>query len=118
MSNSLPATGVGSFTGNAFGSVLSNGARYLAAGQFNNTYDFGTRTGTLAISNFDGRSFSGTVTAGVGATYGGALSGPGLTGRATGAFFGPLAPETAGNFAVQSNSGPAYLASGIFAGKR
>jgi hypothetical protein len=118
MSNSLPATGVGTFTGNAFGSVFNNGASYLAAGQFSNTYNFGTRIGTLAINNFDRRNVSGTVSAGVGATYAGPLSGPGLTGSANGAFFGPLAPETAGNFAVQSISGPAYLASGIFAGKR
>ena len=105
-------------TGNAFGSVFNNGASYLAAGQFSNGYNFGTRTGTLAINNFDGRSFSGTVAAGTGATYSGALAGSGLTGSASGAFFGRLAAETGGNFAVHSITGPAYLASGVFAGKR
>jgi len=63
ISSSLPATGVGTFTGNAFGSVFNNGASYLVAGQFSNAYNFGRRTGTLAINNFDGRSFSGTVAA-------------------------------------------------------
>jgi hypothetical protein len=47
------------------------------------------------------------------------LSGSGLTGSAKGSFFGNLpgnpATETGGNFALQ---GPAYLASGIFAGHR
>ena len=118
MSNTLPATGTGTFAGNAFGSVFNNGARYLASGQFSNMWDFGARSGSLSISNFDGKSFGGTVTAGFGATYAGPISGSGVSGAASGAFFGPLAPETAGNFAVKSTSGPAYLASGIFAGKR
>jgi len=122
LSQTLPATGVGMFNGNAFGAVNNAGQSYLAAGQFSNTYNFGTRTGTLSINNFDGKSFSGTVSAGVGATYGGPLTGSGLAGSATGAFFGNTpgnpASETGGNFAVQSVTGPPYLASGIFAGKR
>lgn len=122
LSQTLPATGVGTFTGNAFGAVNNAGQSYLAAGQFSNTYNFGTRTGTLAISNFDGKSFSGTVSAGIGATYAGPLSGSGVSGTATGAFFGNTpgnpATETGGNFAVQAITEPPYLASGIFAGKR
>jgi hypothetical protein len=98
MSNSLPATGVGTFTGNAFGSVVNNGASYLASGQFSNTWNFATRSGTLSINNFDGNSFSGAVATGLGstATYTGTLSGANLTGSANGSFFGPGAPETGG----------------------
>jgi hypothetical protein len=120
ISSSLPATGTGTFSGNAFGSVVNNGASYLASGQFSNTWDFGARSGTLSISNFDGRNFSGPVATGAGptATYSGTLSGTNLSGTASGAFFGPLAPETAGNFAVRSTAGSSYLASGIFAGHR
>jgi trimeric autotransporter adhesin len=119
----LPTSGTGTFTGNALGSVSNNGANYLAAGGFTNTYNFGTQTGTVAISNFDGRNFTGPVTAaafaGRPSSYSGSLSGSGLTGRVQGTFFGPSAPETGGNFAVQSLPGvPTYLASGIFAGKR
>ena len=51
-------------------------------------------------------------------TYSGSLSGSGLTGSANGMFFGPGAVETGGNFAASSLSGPTYLTSGIFAGKR
>jgi hypothetical protein len=119
----LPPGGVGTFTGNALGTVYNNGASYLAAGGFTNTYNFGSQTGTVAISNFDSRTFAGTVQGitSVAAngqvihSYMGALSGSGLSGRANGTFFGPGAPETGGSFAVQS---PTYLASGIFAGKR
>ena len=114
----LPATGVGTFSGNALGSVVNNGASYLASGGFTNTYNFGNHTGMFTISNFDGKTVSGAVN-GVGAGYSGSLSGSGLTGSAKGSFFGNLpgnpATETGGNFALQ---GPAYLASGIFAGHR
>jgi hypothetical protein len=118
ISSSLPATGVGTFAGNAFGSVVNNGASYLASGGFTNIYNFGNHTGAFTISNFDGKTVSGTVN-GLGAGYSGALSGSGLTGSANGSFFGNIpgnpATETGGNFALQ---GPSYLASGIFAGHR
>ncbi len=121
MSNPVPATGTGSFTGNAFGSVVNNGASYLAVGTFSNNYNFGTRTGNL-LFNFDGGKFSGLVTGGFSPTYAGTLAGTGggtpVTGTANGAFFGPMAPETGGNFGVHSIIGSSYLASGIFAGKR
>jgi hypothetical protein len=84
-------------------------------------YNFGTNTGTMTISNFDGKTFSGAV-ARNGAAYTSALSGSGLSGSASGTFFGNLptalggpASETGGSFGV---GGPAYLASGIFAGHR
>ena len=118
VSTSLPATGIGTFSGNAFGSVVNSGASYLASGGFTNTYNFGNHTGAFTIGNFDGKTVSGTVN-GLGAGYSGALSGSGLTGSANGSFFGNLpgnpATETGGNFALR---GPSYLASGIFAGHR
>jgi hypothetical protein len=114
----LPARGSGTFSGNALGSVVNNGASYLASGGFTNAYNFGNQTGTFRISNFDGKTVSGTV-AGRGASYMGTVSGSGLSGPVFGTFFGNLAgnpaTETGGSFALQ---GPAYLASGIFAGKR
>ena len=115
----IPTTGVGTFTGNALGSVFNNGASYLASGGFTNNYNFGTQAGTVAISNFDGRNFSGAVQATGNGYYLGNLSGSGLTGQAFGQFYGPGAPETGGMFGVHSPAGvPTYLASGIFAGRR
>jgi trimeric autotransporter adhesin len=115
----IPTTGVGTFTGNALGSVFNNGASYLASGGFRNSYNFGTQTGTVAISNFDGRNFAGTVQAFGNGLYQGSVSGSGLTGQAIGQFYGPGAPETGGMFGVHSPAGvPTYLASGIFAGRR
>jgi hypothetical protein len=117
----LPAAGKGTFTGSALGSVVNGGKSYLAAGSFTNTYDFAARRGAFAINNFDTRSFSGIVRGtGVVNAYAGSLTGPaGFTGRAAGTFFGNIpgfpASETGGSFALK---GPAYLASGIFAGAR
>jgi len=115
----MPTSGSASYNGAAIGTVNNNGANYLAAGSFNNTYNFGSNTGTVAINNFDGHNFSGTVT-GSGPAYAGAISGGGgnRTGIVLGQFYGPAAAETGGTFAVQATSGPSYIASGIFAGKR
>lgn len=108
-----------SYAGHAIGSVFNNGASYLAAGGFNGSYNFGTQTGTMAISNFDGHSFAASGKAPLtGANYTFGLTSPGVKGAINGTFFGPMAAETGGNFAVQTTVGPAYLASGIFAGKR
>jgi hypothetical protein len=112
----MPTTGQGSFSGAAIGTVSNAGNNYLAAGGFNSTYNFGSNTGTVTISNFDGKTFSGTVH-GAGNQYAGNLAGSGLAGLTTGGFFGPNAVETGGTFGVHAVSGPSYLASGIFAGR-
>jgi hypothetical protein len=118
--SSLASTGaIGSYSGAAVGSVFNNGANYLAAGGFTHTYNFGTQTGTLAITNFDGRNFGGTVYGTSGSpSYSGALTGTALSGATLGTFYGPGAIETGGSFSVQSTAGPSYLASGIFAGRQ
>jgi trimeric autotransporter adhesin len=109
-----------SYSGHAIGSVFNNGASYLAAGGFNGTYNFGTQIGQVAVTNFDGHNFvAGGKAPLTGANY--SFSGspaPGFTGTVNGTFFGPNAAETGGNFAVQTTTGPTYIASGIFAGKR
>jgi hypothetical protein len=135
----LPTTGTGSYSGSATGTVFNNGANYVATGSFSNVYNFGTNTGNVTISNFDGRTFSGSV-AGLGVTtaqaiqaaaaqglalpanvgnlvYSGKLAGSGLTGVAGGAFFGDAAADTGGVFGVNSPSG-AYKARGVFGGHR
>ena len=107
------------YSGHAIGSVFNNGASYVAAGGFAGTYNFGTQSGTMAVNNFDGRNFAVTGKApltGANYTFAGAASG--VQGTVNGTFYGPNAAETGGNFAFQTTAGPAYMASGIFAGKR
>jgi hypothetical protein len=110
---------IGTYSGNSIGSVFNNGQSYIASGGFNGTYNFGTQTGTLGITNFDGHSFAATGSAPLsGANYAYDVSTAGATGKIRGSFFGPMAAETGGSFAFQTTAGPAYIASGIFAGKR
>ena len=115
----LPTTGHGTYTGAAIGTVFNAGATYLAAGGFTGTYNFGTQSGTMTISNFDGKTFSATGSAPLtGANYTFNVAQTGVAGSIKGTFFGPNAKETGGNFAVHTTIGPTYLASGIFAGKQ
>jgi hypothetical protein len=107
------------YTGAALGSVFNNGASYMAAGGFAGTYNFGSQTGSLAITNFDGHNFAASGAAPLhGATYAFSGTASGFSGNVNGAFYGPNAAETGGNFAFRSTGGPTYTASGIFAGKQ
>lgn len=109
----------GNYTGHAIGSVFNNGSSYLAAGGFTGSYNFGTQNGTMTVSNFDGHTFSVTGKAPLnGANYSFTTSAAGLSGSVSGSFYGPKAAETGGNFAFQTTTGPAYMASGIYAGKQ
>src|SRR6266568_4789233 len=83
----------GTYTGHAIGSVLNNGSSYVAAGGFNGTYNFGPQTGTLTISNFDGKSFgTGTIPVKLplnGANYTFNVGQTSVAGTINGSFYGP-----------------------------
>jgi len=112
----LPTAGVGTYNGVAVGAVLNNGKSYLAGGGYNQTYNFGTLTGTANITNFDGANYSAPLT-GSGTIFTGNLTGPAnRTGVLAGTFFGPSAAVTGGGFAIQNPAGT-YVASGAFAGR-
>jgi hypothetical protein len=120
--------GSATFSGAAVG-IVHNAASAanpvsFRSGSFTNVYNFSQRSGNVTISNFDGRTFGGTVHAGSDwRTYSGSLSGSNLTGSANGAFYGnrngagqvQMPKETAGNFSVH---GTGYTATGVFAGSR
>jgi len=114
----FPTMGAGSFTGTAMGTVMNNGTTYQATGGFSQTYNFGSATGTAAISNFDQANYTYGVT-GSGANFSGSLtSGPAnRSGTISGSFSGAGATQTGGNFAVQSTSGATYTVSGTFSGR-
>ena len=108
---------IGNYSGHVVGSVVNNGASYVAAGGFTGTYNFGSNIGTVSVNNFDGHSASGMISGANGA-YAGNIATPGVNGNVQGRFFGPRAAETGGSFSLRSTVGAPYLASGIFAGKR
>lgn len=124
IANSDLVNATGTFKGMAVGSVVSSGASYVAAGDMDMTYNFGQRSGELNISNFDGRSFGGTITGSVGgqATFHGDLSGSPsfVSGSANGAFVNngsDAAAGAIGNFDVRTSEGD-WRANGVFAGGR
>jgi hypothetical protein len=110
----LPTTGVGTYNGSAFGAVTNGGLSYTASGGFNASYNFGSQTGNVNFSNFDGKNFGGPV-AGSSGVYAGSLAGSGVSGAAAGTFFGTGASSTAGLFTV-ANPSATYTATGVFAG--
>lgn len=117
-----------SYNGRALGNVAMdmNGgeAKYLASGDMQLNWNFNASTGSMAISNFDGRSFGGTMSAtnlNGNATFDGTLSesGQGAGGFVNGAFVNGnvIAEGVVGNFhlATQNND---WSAVGIIAGSR
>ena len=115
-------------TGHAIGSVNNNGLQYVAAGAFNQSYNYASQQMSIGINNFDGHNFAGSTPVGGRTPVTVSATGnsytlpvnqtPGFGGTFNGSFYGPQAANTGGNFAVQSTAGPAYIASGIFAGHR
>jgi hypothetical protein len=121
----LPAAGVGTYNGAAVGTVFNSGATYLAAGGFNQMYNFAKQAGTVNITNFDGASYRASVAGASGYLFTGplaAVSGPtSRNGKVIGSFYGPAAQETGGSFNIsngQTAVASKYLASGIFAGRQ
>jgi len=141
----LPTSGTGTFSGSATGAVFNNGSTYLATGGFSNVYNFGTNSGSVTISNLDGKTYSALVTsfgkgislqttqqlAALGITvpanvanllYSGSLSGSGVAGAIAGGFFGNAASSTGGYFKVKSPKNAfgvsSYIVKGLYGGNR
>ena len=93
----MPTSGIGNFNGAAVGTVFNNGATYLAAGSFNNTYNFGS-TPDGFDQRFRSLNFTGTVS-GSGSTYTGSLAGGNKTGAVVGQFSGQRRPKPAASLA-------------------
>ncbi len=116
----LPTTGIGTYSGPAFGAVYNNGASYVATGNFNASYNFGNLSGNMTISNLDGNTFGGPIS-GIPSSnqYISSLTGSGphgnIVGAGNGYFFGPGASATGGIFAAASTSNP-YQIFGVFGG--
>ncbi len=121
----VPTTGTATYSGHLTGSVVSSGAAYVAVGGYQNMWNFGTRSGTVAITNFDGRSFTGSASAPVGSPrdFSGSFSTTGFSGQMRGSFFKSTTDVVAGqggDFHIidTATSGTNYKAAGIFAAQR
>ncbi|MBD1549340.1 FecR domain-containing protein [Roseibium aggregatum] len=120
-SASLPSTGSATYAGHAVGNVANGSAKYLAAGNFSMSMDFGSRTGSASVSNFDGKNFSATLsetTVSSGNLFNGTVSGA-LNGEInTSIVSGPSTnyDGAIGNFNV--TDGSTWAATGIVAGQK
>ena len=115
----MPTTGTATYAGHIIGTVNNGGGQHIDAGNFSNTVNFGTRTGNVMVTNFDGTNYNGTTAAPSSdpRLFAGVLTGNNgyRYMQLSGNFFrGPTSPvgEMGGNFTVV---GTRYIGSGIFA---
>lgn len=118
--SALPISGTASYTGNAVGTVVNGGAQYIATGTMTSTMDFGARSGTVSVSNYDSKSFSAAVNFGTNAaTFSGNVSSGVASGSVSGAFASNGTDPVKGimgNFTANDNAG--WSSTGVFAGSR
>ncbi|WP_374631529.1 FecR domain-containing protein [Ferrovibrio sp.] len=111
---SIPQTGTARFGGHAIGNVQNTGNRYIAVGNFDASWNFGSRVGMFKISDFDSLSLYGNGNSANGRDFYGSLSGSSMSGGFEGSFFeggGNAARYMGGQFDI---SGPDYTAGGTF----
>lgn len=123
----LPLSGTATDTGHIIGNVENDiGNSYVAVGKMDTTWDFGSCSGGLTITNFDGPNYSGSTFGSPGTgIFGGSFSGtsPGATnrqGQVWGAFYRSPTNATlyqAGNFKLNSTE-TNYKAAGTWATQR
>lgn len=115
----IPTTGSASYNGHVVGNVNNGGARYVAFGTYNQSWNFGTKAGTATITSFDNISnISGSLASSNGRDFGGSISGGGVSGNLAGSFFKggtDAVKAAAGNFTL---TGTNYQAAGTFAAQK
>lgn len=115
----IPTTGTANYAGHVAGNVNNNGARYVAFGTYNQSWNFGTKTGGATITSFDNISnISGTLSSSNGREFSGSISGGSVSGNLAGSFFKggtDAVKAAAGNFTL---TGTNYQAAGTFAAQK
>lgn len=114
----MPSSGTATYNGNAVGTVLNNGAQYIATGGMTSTMDFGARSGSVSVSNYDGKSFSASVAFdSANPTFSGS-SASGVTASVNGAFASNGTDPVKGIMGSFSAEDGTWSSTGIFAGSR
>ena len=117
----IPASGSASYSGHLVGPVTNRDDMYVAVGSFEKTWNFATRAGSVAISDFDGASYAGASTSPGGRDFSGRFASTtasfaGRSGDLAGSFFragsDPVG-EVGGRFRVEDPAN-GYGATGIF----
>lgn len=110
----MPASGTATYSGHAVGSVVDGANQYIATGAMSATMDFSARTGNVAVSGFDGRSFGSNVSFAGSSTFSGTTAGTSITGS----FVNGNGVAAQGVMGAFSTSDGSWAASGIFGGNR
>ena len=119
-----PLNGSASFSGHAVGTINDSGVRQFVA-DMTTSYDFGTRSGSVNITNLEGQNFQYTINGINGSehTFSGALTtapSPDFTGNTRGAFYNDgasIAQGVGGDF-YWRDTDTAASAVGVFVGQR
>lgn len=119
----VPTVGTATFTGHAIGSFKSGSAEYIAAGNLSKTINFGSNSGTFAVSGLDGKNYTGTVV--IPSTTRNYFGGTGAAGTTSMSLIGQFynnsagaAMESGGHFTVQGTGTTPYFGAGTFAARR
>ena len=113
-----PTEGTATFLGHLIGNVKNAGNFYVAAGGFQQDWNFATRMGATTITNFDTVNFAGSASSANGREIAGtfaATDASGRTGTLNGSFLSGPVDQTrylGGQFGI---TGTDYQASGTFA---
>ncbi len=121
--DNVPTTGTATYTGHAVGTVLtSTGSQYVATGDLSSTMNFGTRNGTVAITNYDDKDFTTVVSFDNGgvpkATFSGSGTAGSMTSSVTGAFASNGTDQVKGIMGSFTAVDGSWSSTGIFAGSR
>jgi hypothetical protein len=114
-------TGSATYSGHAAANIMNGSNQYVAFGNYDQSWNFSSRSGSATISNLDGASYTGSisnVSGSGGSQFTGSISGSGRSGDLQGAFM-KGASSDAGEVGAQFHvSGGDYYAAGIVAGKQ
>ncbi len=122
-------SGTATHNGHVFGTVaLANGSQRLASGQYKQTFNFGTDTGTFAIHSFDGRDYTGGNLGSAGTGHqadfkstSAATAANGFKANVRASFYkggGDAAKQVGGTFKITDGGRGRYTATGIVAADR
>jgi hypothetical protein len=115
----IPNVGTATYNGSIVGNVVNGANQYIAAGAFSHNWSFATRTGALAITNFDTRNFTGSASSANGRDFTGTINATaGISGQYNGSFFKGGADPVAAMGGQFTMSGSNYVAAGTFAAQK
>jgi len=113
--------GSATYSGHVAANIKNGSNQYVALGNYDQTWDFSSRSGRATISNLDGASYTGSISnvSGTGGSqFSGSISGSGRSGDLQGAFMKGSASKVSEVGAQFHVNGSGYYAAGIAVGKQ